>query len=105
MRFTALLLPLTLAILPAPAAEPKPDELPVFDLVLKAEYKALPPYMTSFFPLAYLATGKPIPPDADRKIKALMVQDDDGWLHEHVASTFHAAHYYRLIGEPVPKGE
>jgi geranylgeranyl transferase type-2 subunit beta len=85
--------------------KPKYNPLPVFDLVLKADYKTLPPYMTSFFPLAYLACGKAIPPEADRKIKALLVQADDGYLHEHIAATFHAAHYYRLIGEPVPKGE
>jgi geranylgeranyl transferase type-2 subunit beta len=85
--------------------KPRYDPLPVFDLVLKADYKDLPAYMTSFFPLAYLCSGKPIPADADRKIKALMVQDDDGYLHEHVAATFHAAHYYRLIGEDVPKAE
>ena len=54
--------------------------------------------MTSFFPLAYLASGKPIPPEADKKIRALMEQDADGYLHEHVAATFHAAHYYRLTG-------
>ena len=65
----------------------------------------MPPFSTSFFPLAYLAAGKPIPPAADKKIKALMVQDDDGWLNNHVAATFHAAHYYRLIGEEVPRGE
>jgi len=46
--------------------------------------------MTSFFPLAYLAAGKTIPPDADRNIRALMTQAEDGYLHEHVASTFHA---------------
>jgi geranylgeranyl transferase type-2 subunit beta len=86
-------------------AKPRRDPLPVFDLVLKADYKDLPAYMTSFFPLAYLASGKPIPAEADRKIKALMVQDADGYLHEHVAATFHAAHYYRLIGKPVPKAE
>ncbi len=85
-------------------AKPRHDPLAVFDLVLKADYKDLPPYMTSFFPLAYLASGKPIPREADRKIKALMVQDEDGYLHEHVAATFHAAHYYRLTGEEVPKG-
>ena len=34
-----------------------------------------------------------------------MMQDADGYLHDHVAATFHAAHYYRLIGEEVPKGE
>jgi geranylgeranyl transferase type-2 subunit beta len=71
--------------------------------VLKEDYKRLPPYMTSFFPLAYLASGKPIPKEADAKIKALMVQETDGYLHEHIAATFHAAHYYRLIGEETPK--
>lgn len=96
---------MALMALRALGTKPKHDPLPVFDLVLKADYKDLPPYMTSFFPLAYLAAGKPIPPEADKKIKALMVQDDDGWLNNHVAATFHAAHYYRLIGEPVPKGE
>src|SRR5262249_23556444 len=85
--------------------KPRRNPLPVFDLVLKADYKDLPAYMTSFFPLAYLASGKPIPPEADRKIKALMTQDADGYLHEHVAATFHAAHYCRLIGDPVPKAE
>jgi geranylgeranyl transferase type-2 subunit beta len=96
---------MALMALRALGTKPKHDPLPVFDLVLKADYKDLPPYMTSFFPLAYLTAGKPIPPEADRKIKALMVQDADGWLHDHVASTFHAAHYYRLVGEDVPKGE
>jgi prenyltransferase beta subunit len=85
--------------------KPKHDPLPIFDLVLKADYKDLPPYMTSFFPLAYLCSGKPIPTEADKKIKALMVQDPDGYLNDHVAATFHAAHYYRLIGEEVPKAE
>ena len=32
-------------------------------------------------------------------------QAADGYLHDHVAATFHAAHYYRLIGEPTPKAE
>jgi geranylgeranyl transferase type-2 subunit beta len=30
-------------------------------------------------------------------------QKDDGYLQDHVASTFHAAHYFRLTGRPVPK--
>jgi hypothetical protein len=85
--------------------KPKCDPLPVFDVVLKADYKDLPLYMTSFFPLAYLASGKPIPADADKKIKALMVQADDGYINDHVAATFHAAHYYRLVGEDVPKAD
>jgi len=85
--------------------KPKHDPLPVFDVVLKADYKDLPIYMTSFFPLAYLACDKPIPADADKKIKALMVQDKDGYINDHVAATFHAAHYYRLVGEETPKAD
>jgi geranylgeranyl transferase type-2 subunit beta len=84
---------------------PKYDPLPVFDDVLEKDYEDLPLYMTSFFPLAYRCMGRPIPPDADKKLKALMVQGDDGYIHDHVAATFHAAHYYRLVGERVPKGD
>jgi prenyltransferase beta subunit len=84
---------------------PRFDPLPVFDSVLTADYKTLPPYMTSFFPLAYLASGKPIPAEADKKLRALMEQDADGYLHEHVAATFHAAHYYRLTGGETPKAD
>ena len=94
---------MALMALHALGAKPKYDPLPVFDVVLRADYKELPLYMTSFFPLAYLASGKAIPVDADRKFKALMVQADDGYINDHVAATFHAAHYYRLIGEEVPK--
>ncbi len=85
--------------------KPKHDPLPVFDVVLKEDYKKMPLYMTSFFPLAYLAAGKSIPPEADRKIRAIMVQGEDGYIGEHVASTFHAAHYYRLVGEKTPKAD
>ena len=31
-----------------------------------------------------------------------MVQGTDGYLNDHIAATFHAVHYYRLINEPVP---
>jgi len=84
---------------------PRHDPLPVFEEILKQDYKTLPAYSTSFFPLAYLAYGKPIPPEADRRIRATMIQADDGYLNDHVAATFHAAHYYRLVGEPTPKAE
>src|SRR5207248_2837700 len=76
-----------------------------FDVVLKEDYRKMPLYMTSFFPLAYLTQGEKIPPEADRKIRALMVQAEDGYIGEHVASTFHAAHYYRLVGEATPKAD
>src|SRR5204862_334409 len=65
--------------------------------------KALPAFSTSFFPLAYLCTGQPIPEKADAGIRALMVQDATGYTNNHVAATFHASHYYSLVGEETPK--
>ncbi len=82
---------------------PRYNPLPVFEEILQQDYKSLPAYSTSFFPLAYLACGQPIPPEADRRIRATMAQAADGYLQEHIAATFHAAHYYRLIGEPTPR--
>jgi geranylgeranyl transferase type-2 subunit beta len=94
-----------LVALRALGAKPRFDPMPVFDAVMKADYKTLPAYSTSFFPLAILAMGEPIPADIDRKIRATMVQARDGYLHDHIAATFHAAHYYRLIGEVTPMAE
>ncbi len=94
-----------LVALHALGAAPRYDPRPVFAAVLKEDYKHLPPYMTSFFPLAYLAYGEKIPPAADEKIRALMVQAEDGYLNNHVADTFHTVHYYRLMNEVVPKAE
>lgn len=95
-----------LVALRALGAKPRHDPAPVLTPILKADYKTLPPYTTSFFPLAYLAAGKTIPKDADDKIRALMVQAEDGYLHNHIAATFHMVHYYRLLGEKtVPKAE
>jgi geranylgeranyl transferase type-2 subunit beta len=74
-------------------------------VVLKEDYKKMPLYMTSFFPLAYLTQGQKIPPEADKKIRAIMVQAEGGYIGEHVASTFHAVHYYRLVGEKTPKAD
>lgn len=94
-----------LVALRALGLKPRFDPLLVFDGVLKEDYKKMPLYMTSFFPLAYLTQGRKIPPEADRKIRALMVQAEDGYIGEHVASTFHAVHYYRLVGDRTPKAE
>lgn len=94
-----------LVALHALGVRPRHDPLPVFASVLQEDYRKMPLYMTSFFPLAYLCAGKNIPAEADRKIKALMTQAGDGYLHEHIASTFHAVHYYRLVGEKTPKAE
>lgn len=92
-----------LVALHALGVKPKYDPLPVFEEILKQDYKTLPAYSTSFFPLAYLCAGKPIPEQADRAIRALMVPDDDGYLNSHVAATFHSSHYYALVGEPTPR--
>jgi len=86
-------------------AKPRFDPLPVFDDIMTKDYASLPPYTTSFFPLAYATQGKKFPKDYDRKIRALMVQDDDGYMHSHIANTFHLAHYYALMGEPTPKAD
>jgi geranylgeranyl transferase type-2 subunit beta len=92
-----------LVALKALGIKPRFDPLPVFEDILKQDYKTLPAYSTSFFPLAYLCAGRPIPEQADRSIRALMVQDDDGYLNNHIAATFHASHYYALVGDPTPK--
>jgi prenyltransferase beta subunit len=92
-----------LVALHALGVKPKYDPLPVFEEILKQDYKTLPAYSTSFFPLAYLCAGKPIPTQADQAIRALMIQDRDGYLNDHVAATFHASHYYALVGAPTPK--
>jgi geranylgeranyl transferase type-2 subunit beta len=94
-----------LVALRALGVKPRFDPLGVFEEILRADYKTLPAYSTSFFPLAYRCYGKPIPPQADRKIRATMVQAADGYLNDHIAATFHAAHYYRLVGEPTPKAQ
>lgn len=92
-----------LVALKALGVPPKYDALPVFENILQGDYKTLPSFSTSFFPLAYLCAGKPIPERADRDIRALMIQDETGYLDDHVAATFHASHYYSLVGEPTPK--
>jgi len=83
-------------------SKPLYDPLGVFEDILKQDYKTLPAYSTSFFPLAYLAFGQPIPAEADRRIRATMKQAPDGYLHNHIAATFHAVHYYRLVVKPLP---
>jgi geranylgeranyl transferase type-2 subunit beta len=92
-----------LVALHALGAGPKYDPRPVFTEILKKDYKTLPPYTTSFFPLAFLAYGKPFPAAADRKLRALMVPGKDGYLHNHIAATFHMVHYDRLLHHQTTK--
>jgi geranylgeranyl transferase type-2 subunit beta len=92
-----------LVALHALGARPRHDPLPVFADILRGDYKDLPPYSTSFFPLAYRTLGLTFPPEADRKVRALMVQANDGYMNDHIAATFHLVHYYRLLGDEPPK--
>ncbi len=94
-----------LVALHALGARPKYDAVPVLDAIARDNPGALPPYTTSFFPLAYRAAGRPVPPEIDRRIRALLVQADDGYMNNHIAATFHLVHYYRLLGEKTPKAE
>src|SRR5262249_4949702 len=94
-----------LVALHALGARPRYDPLPIFEQTLAGDYKKLPLYTTSFFPLAYQCLGKPFPAEYDRKVLAIMPQADDGYLDDHVAATYHLAHYYRLMGVPTPKAE
>jgi hypothetical protein len=94
-----------LVALHALGLKPRHDPLPVFEAILREDYKQLPAYSTSFFPLAYLCVGRPIPEKADQGIRALMVQDETGYTNDHVAATFHASHYYRLVGEDTPRSQ
>ncbi len=94
-----------LVALRALGEKPKYDPVPALQSVLDGDYKSLPPYTTSFFPLAYLAAGQPYPKEADRKVRALLVQAEDGYMRNHIAATFHLVHYYRLLGEATPKAD
>jgi hypothetical protein len=94
-----------LVALHALGTRPKYDPLPVFAAVLAEDYKHLPAYSSSFFPLAYRACGKTMPAEADRKLRMTMVQAEDGYLNDHIAATFHAVHYDRLMGTATPRAE
>lgn len=86
--------------------KPDYDPLPVVEYFFQNErFKDLPLYTTSFFPLFYCSLGIPMPDSIDQIMRdyILKEQKEDGYLQNHVAATFHAAHYYRLIGELTPK--
>lgn len=81
------------------------DPLPIVGRLLEGDsYKKLPWYTTSFFPLLCAALDKPFPDSWREKLTRHMEQNQakDGYLGDHVAASFHMAHFYRLIGEPTP---
>jgi geranylgeranyl transferase type-2 subunit beta len=86
-------------------SRPAYDPLPVFSKVMEKDYKDLPAYSSSFFPLAYRLAGKEMPKGADEAMRKTMVQAEDGYLNDHVAATFHAVHYDKLMGTKTPKAD
>jgi Prenyltransferase and squalene oxidase repeat len=89
-------------------ATPGVDPTPVIERIMAGDaVERLPWYTTSFFPLFYAAMGQPFPEGFHRKPAGHMErhQADDGYLGDHVAATFHMAHFFRLIGEPTPKAD
>jgi hypothetical protein len=88
--------------------KPRYDPIEVIDYFFEGrEFTELPLYTTSFFPLFFCASGKKMSPHIDKKMRDYILgeQQADGYLQDHVAATFHAAHYFRLAGEPTPKAE
>ena len=88
--------------------EPKYDPSPVIEYFFKENrFQDLPLYTTSFFALYFSAWNKKMPSNIDEKMRGYLKdnQTADGYIGDHVASTFHAAHYYRLIGEETPLAE
>lgn len=85
---------------------PRIDPTGVTDRFFAGEtFARLPWYTTSFFPLIYAALDQPFPPRYDQLLRAYLIkgQSEDGYVGDHVAATFHMAHYFRLIGQPTPK--
>lgn len=82
------------------------DPMPVIEYFFKnGEFKELPLYTTSFFALFFTAIGKKMPDYIHSRMREYIIreQNEEGYLQNHVAATFHAAHYFRLVGEPTPK--
>lgn len=89
-------------------AEPVRDPEPAMDRFFAGgRFRELPLYTTSFFPLFYAALGRPYPEEFKSAVMDFMtsLQAPDGYLQNHVAATFHMAHYCRMIGIDTPMAE
>ena len=89
-------------------ARPKIDPAPVMARFFRNDaYRKLPWYTTSFYPLFYAALGRRFPEEYDNALRQWQTasQAEDGFLGDHVAATFHMAHYFRLIGLPTPRAD
>jgi geranylgeranyl transferase type-2 subunit beta len=106
----ALLYNTTQAVVGLRALGQKPQRDPTAVLhrfFVNDAYKKLPWFTTSFYPLAYAALEKPFPAAYRTALAEHQErnQQADGYLGDHVAATFHMAHFYRLIGQPTPRAE
>ncbi len=88
--------------------KPRHDPTSVLDrFFVKDAYRKLPWYTTSFFPLFYAALDKPFPAEYRAALAEHQERNQkaDGYLGDHVAATFHMAHFFRMIGQPTPRAE
>ena len=85
--------------------KPKINPVHVMDRFFeKGAFQKLPWYTMSFYPLFYAALGAHFPDEYRKAIESWLRshQASDGYLGDHVAATFHFAHFFRLIGQPAP---
>lgn len=85
---------------------PKIDPTPVVARFFARDaFRKLPWYTTSFFPLFYAALGKRLPTEFAPALAGHQErhQAEDGYLGDHVAATFHMAHFCRLLGRSTPR--
>ncbi len=89
-------------------SKPEFDCLQALDFLFEDNrFQELPLYTTSFFPLFFAAQGKPLPESYREAVRSFMInlQAEDGYLQDHVAATYHMAHFFRMIGELTPRAE
>ena len=89
-------------------SRPDVDPTPVIAAFVDGDkYRKLPWYATSFFPLFYAALDKPYPAEQEAALARHMTenQKEDGYVQDHVAATFHMAHFFRLVGKPTPRAQ
>jgi hypothetical protein len=86
--------------------KPRINPVKVMDRFFEDQaFAKLPWYTSSFFPLFYAALGAKFPNQYRMALQRRLIENQasDGYLGDHVASTFHMVHFFRLIGEPTPK--
>jgi len=86
--------------------KPRVNPVHVMDRFFENDrFRKLPWYTMSFYPLFYASLGAHFPDEYRKAIASWLRshQSPDGYLANLVASTFHLVHFFRLIGQPVPR--